>query len=350
MITIYNRYEWADIAKGIGIFLMVFGHSGLPISIHDWIYSFHMPFFFILSGFFFQSGKYSLGDFIKRKVKTLLVPYVFFVTIIELLRYGANLIGLDVPQPKSIHDIIIHGKDMGATWFLLSLFLTEVFYHVINKVIKNMWMSLLVILVIFSASYYCYWCDIHISYKLEILGATMLYYYCGHVLSTLRWSKVVKESIKINWGGHLLLLLLIADFVLANVLSPVLNLRLNRLGVHIPTLLLIGLGSYVIIQISHWIEGHSNNSVGKTVKRFLKYIGEFSIVLIGFSQITLQLLKAIISIFNFSTIVATTIRYVLLWMVMLLLIAVFKKYIPFLIGKSNIKQIITSKNENTTCY
>lgn len=201
-IVTLNRYEWADIAKGIGIFLMVMGHAGIPGPIHDWIYSFHMPFFFILSGFFFRSGKYAFGDFIVRKAKTLLVPYLFFVAIIELLRYGANLISLDVPQPRSIHDIVLLGKDMGATWFLLSLFLTEVIYYVADRILRNRWILFLVIIVAFSASYYCYLVDIHIPYKLEILGATLLYYYCGHVLSTSKWSKIVKESPKINGGGH----------------------------------------------------------------------------------------------------------------------------------------------------
>lgn len=49
--------EWADVAKGIGIFLMVMGHSGLPNCMHDWIYSFHMPF---LKSFLRHIGEYSM--------------------------------------------------------------------------------------------------------------------------------------------------------------------------------------------------------------------------------------------------------------------------------------------------
>lgn len=45
-----RHYDWADIAKGIAIILMVLGHSSLPAVIQNWIYSFHMPFFFFISG------------------------------------------------------------------------------------------------------------------------------------------------------------------------------------------------------------------------------------------------------------------------------------------------------------
>lgn len=40
------RYNWIDYAKGVGIFLMVFGHSGFPTPIQKMIWSFHMPLFF----------------------------------------------------------------------------------------------------------------------------------------------------------------------------------------------------------------------------------------------------------------------------------------------------------------
>lgn len=44
------RVAWIDMAKGIGILLVIFGHSGIskvPLAV---IYTFHMPIFFFLSG------------------------------------------------------------------------------------------------------------------------------------------------------------------------------------------------------------------------------------------------------------------------------------------------------------
>ncbi len=46
-----SRIEWVDIAKGIGIILVIIGHvNTFNSSVKEWIYSFHMPLFFILAG------------------------------------------------------------------------------------------------------------------------------------------------------------------------------------------------------------------------------------------------------------------------------------------------------------
>lgn len=49
-----------DISKGIAIILMVIGHSSYPTELYKIIYSFHMPLFYLLSGYFMN--KNSLTD------------------------------------------------------------------------------------------------------------------------------------------------------------------------------------------------------------------------------------------------------------------------------------------------
>lgn len=51
-----NRDKTIDVLKGIGIILVVIGHSGCPNLLKDFIYSFHMPLFFIASGYFFNEN------------------------------------------------------------------------------------------------------------------------------------------------------------------------------------------------------------------------------------------------------------------------------------------------------
>ena len=78
-----ERDRSIDIAKGIGIFLMVMGHTISNKIALQWIYSFHMPLFFFLSGVFHSQGK-NYKEFLEKKVKTLLVPYFFFSIILFL--------------------------------------------------------------------------------------------------------------------------------------------------------------------------------------------------------------------------------------------------------------------------
>lgn len=73
------REIWADNAKAIGIFLMVLGHNALANDgVFDFIYSFHMPLFFILSGYFSSAKQELFLPYLKKNVKALLVPYVVF--------------------------------------------------------------------------------------------------------------------------------------------------------------------------------------------------------------------------------------------------------------------------------
>ena len=74
-----------DVAKGFALFLVVFGHVLDRDSIWAyWIFMFHMPVFFFLSGMTFRPEKYkSLSDFLKDKWKKRIIPY-FIVTFIGL--------------------------------------------------------------------------------------------------------------------------------------------------------------------------------------------------------------------------------------------------------------------------
>lgn len=80
-----QRLEWIDITKGFAIILMVFGHSSIPKSISNYIWSFHMPLFFIISGFLYNASKYkSPLSLSKKDIIHLLYP-IFFLASLHLL-------------------------------------------------------------------------------------------------------------------------------------------------------------------------------------------------------------------------------------------------------------------------
>ncbi len=69
--------ESISITKAFGILLMVMAHAGCPKVAHDFIYMFHMPLFFIMSGYCFKL-KYvdAPKQFVWRRIKGLYFPYV----------------------------------------------------------------------------------------------------------------------------------------------------------------------------------------------------------------------------------------------------------------------------------
>ena len=98
-----DRKDIFDYAKGIGIILVVFGHvergllnANIPMDknfydlIDSIIYSFHMPLFFFLSGFFFLKSLEKHGGLklIQSKSETVLYPYVIFSLIQGLIEIG----------------------------------------------------------------------------------------------------------------------------------------------------------------------------------------------------------------------------------------------------------------------
>ena len=66
-----------DILKCLGIMFVVVGHAGCPHLLHDYIYTFHMPLFFMASGYFFKDEYLDAKlNFLLRKVKGLYVPFI----------------------------------------------------------------------------------------------------------------------------------------------------------------------------------------------------------------------------------------------------------------------------------
>lgn len=70
-----NRIEWVDKCKCIAIYFVVYGHFCLD---NKYVYAFHMPLFFLLSGFVLNEKKYEFKDFLKSRINGILIPYIFF--------------------------------------------------------------------------------------------------------------------------------------------------------------------------------------------------------------------------------------------------------------------------------
>lgn len=89
------RVGWMDTARGIAIILMVYGHAARGLvksgelanslalqTVDEVIYSFHMPFFFVVSGLTFASAlKKPFGAFLQDRALTLLYPYVLWTVV-----------------------------------------------------------------------------------------------------------------------------------------------------------------------------------------------------------------------------------------------------------------------------
>ena len=133
-----KRIQWIDVLRGIGIIIMVMGHVGFGGKFDRWIHSYHMPLFFIVSGFLYDGQAKNLKQFIYRKFRTLLVPYVFFIFInyfawLILEQDSSLLLPLLAALTYNTHGLPI----AGACWFLTAMFFTEIIYCVLQKTLHD---------------------------------------------------------------------------------------------------------------------------------------------------------------------------------------------------------------------
>jgi fucose 4-O-acetylase-like acetyltransferase len=141
-----KRVDWIDYAKGIGIFLVVFGHviRGLFSSygeenlmglqpIDTWIYTFHMPLFFFVSGLFSITSEHkTIKEFILEKSRTILYPYVIWCGIIGVLRVFIGRKGDNLGVFLSDFWRVIY-QPIDICWFLYVLFLISTSYFLFRK-------------------------------------------------------------------------------------------------------------------------------------------------------------------------------------------------------------------------
>jgi len=78
-----QRIQWIDITKGIAILAVVVGHTLGPYNgqfLGSLIFAFHMPIFFMLSGYLFKM--HPISQEAKRGAMNLLLPYLITGSLI----------------------------------------------------------------------------------------------------------------------------------------------------------------------------------------------------------------------------------------------------------------------------
>jgi fucose 4-O-acetylase-like acetyltransferase len=124
------RNAGIDAAKGIGILLVVLGHSRLAPAdgaLHRVIFSFHMPLFFVLAGVFLRAGD-GLLPAARARALALLAPYFAVSLGVALYRLPRMVAAPDWPETAGrLIAGVLHGTGASIPWaplwFLPHLFI-----------------------------------------------------------------------------------------------------------------------------------------------------------------------------------------------------------------------------------
>jgi len=218
-----------NLLKMIGIVHVVVGHIYSQVfSVLRQPYTFHMPLFYFISGYFYdedhekEKAKYVWSKF-KKNVGLFYFYLVFMIIFCSLVSWKYNISLGTI----SFYDIFIKpftigidnpGFLIGSTWFILSLFLVQtvfvLIYPLIKRIIKNDYFKLLFFLILGIVSIYLSnkgWNKN--EYLLMVLRTLtgMTFYYLGYF-----YKRNVENKIDIYNGKVIIGLFLILILVLKN--------------------------------------------------------------------------------------------------------------------------------------
>lgn len=322
-----------DIAKGIGICLVILGHNENPLT--NYIYSFHMPLFFLLAGIF-HSSKSEYSIFLKNKTKALLVPYFSFSIILFLFwmvigrKFGEATIK-NTPISHSLFGILIGRSIDGISstewgpslWFLPCIFLTANLFYFIGKLSKK-YIVLINILFIGLNIILSRVLTIDLPWSLPIVSIALPFYSFGYLFK----DKIQEKKIDSKYLLGTLLLFILS--VLTHKTNGKIEMSENEYN-NILLFLLAGVsGSLFLINIVKLIPSEKF--------KWMSFLGVNTLILLAFHAKAMTIIKLIWVLILKQELVEGTlplsIFYSLIQVLLLLpLIVIINRWMPFTLGK-----------------
>lgn len=151
------RIAWIDIAKGVTILSVIASHVlAYGGTSRNLIFSFHMPLFFILSGYTMKPAQ-NWKDLWKRTKKDfvrLIIPTIFIQIMrctLEIILHGASLNTMlyEFGYKMLWAEGVTHAAgtpQMGMAWFLVSLFVAKLIIRLLSLILKDYYKYICILL------------------------------------------------------------------------------------------------------------------------------------------------------------------------------------------------------------
>jgi fucose 4-O-acetylase-like acetyltransferase len=302
-----NRKKYLDIAKGIGIILVMLSHScGFPVG-GKFLTACYMPLFFIISGYFYKHGG-TIKENIRRRFLRLMQPYIIFnilllflYSLFNVIRgkfywtyYFNAIIGVVYSRyclyyPLGIdNNVYFLQSDNSPMWFLTAMIVASmIFYMIIEKCLKNSKILKSSLITLFLMTCVFSKLPILLPWSLDTSFIGAFFMIIGAILNSSRYfeRKVTKKHI-------CLLVMLLALYLILCYFNPGINMSVRNYGVHgyfsIVLFIAIGVsGSVLCIWCSKVIEY-------KKIGYFLTIIGKNTIILLSLHLIIFEFIDAIV--------------------------------------------------------
>ncbi|MBB6671718.1 acyltransferase family protein [Cohnella nanjingensis] len=335
-----RRIDWLDVAKGIGILLVVLGHTGSTSrAATNYVFSFHMPLFFVISGYLFTAGKYDFKTYAARKTKSLLVPYLVFAVLSYGFwlgagrKFGADA-DLDIPLLQPLLGIFYangHGHWLifnTPLWFLPCLFLVEIGFFGLSKLIRReryLWLALLAL----SAAGYLdsLYMPVRLPWGADVALTAIVFYGIGHLAKRHAHSLDAFSAAPVRAAA--LAACALAGYFLSEANGRV-DMNLNRYGNYVYFYLAAFAGVAALFLLAQFVRRSGA----------LRFLGENSLFIMATHMLLLSFVKAIVVyVLHLALADTRTAAWAIAYAAGVLLVAsplvyVANRYFGFAIGKS----------------
>ncbi|MCC9089655.1 MULTISPECIES: acyltransferase family protein [Bacillus] len=285
-----KRLDWVDAAKGIGILLVVMAHVPIPDSLKQFIYSFHMPLFFLLSGMMFRSSSRPAMSFIQKKAKSLLLPYLYFSIItyvfwFSVTRFFAFKGQTDIDPFVPFTGIFISNADEArlthnpAIWFLTTLFLVEILFFFMHRLTKGKPAALILLTVLCGGAGYAstFLLDQSLPWNANVALTAVVFYSIGFLAK--QWFVELKTDPTLLLCTGLLVLTAYMQSYNSRI-----DMRVNDYGDLFIFYVCALLGSAAVIYLSFKLK----------TSPILTYLGRNSIVILVLQFAGIDIMKAFV--------------------------------------------------------
>lgn len=141
-----KRIKAYDIAKGIGIILVILGHMQYIEGISRYfIVSFHMPLFFVISGMLMRrtgAERIQTNEFFKKKLHQIMMPYLLLSIIFIILDAVTN--GTAGTVFNIYSSICLYG--VSVLWFLPAAFTGMLLFQILRRKTGHILTAVIVII------------------------------------------------------------------------------------------------------------------------------------------------------------------------------------------------------------
>ncbi len=293
-----TRIEWIDTSKGLGMILVIAGHT-IALKYSSVLYSFHMPLFFFLSGLVYNSLKYSsFKNLLKSKAAQILKPWLacYLISLAvsitipvwrNSLSWKQMLIELYTTNSNNINN--------SSIWYLVCLFVTFILLFLVHWLFRSiskrktaivlmvvgvllLWIKEFLLIV----SPFLHLIDNRLPLKLDSAMIAVIFMYIGFRYKDNILSLVSKTSV---WKLIVAFVVFVVGFII-NRWSNINSLELGNIRMLYYPIAFLGI--YCILSLCFLLSQNNSKTTGY-IRNLLSFYGVNSLIIFGFQSLFIRI-------------------------------------------------------------